>query len=200
MTIASQVNRVSYTGNGVTTAFPVSFPFQTTSDLVVIETTIATGVQTTQILDTDYTISGTPDSLGHYPNGGSVDAVSPPAGTATWTIYRDPALTQSVDLVEGDPLPVESALESPLDKLTMITQRLNDRLNRTLQQPEGDSANIIRLPAKITRAGKVLAFDTNGDPTVIDPFTGASFLLTDTATGTVYLLSMINGALVWEAQ
>ena len=76
MTIASTTNRVTYTGNGVTTAFAFSYPFFADADLVVIETIIATGVQTTKTLTTHYTISGTTDSLGHYSSGGTVNAVT----------------------------------------------------------------------------------------------------------------------------
>src|SRR5690606_8402946 len=94
--------------------------------------------------------------------------------TVTWTIYRDPALTQGVDLVENDPLPVEDSVEQPFDRLTMIAQRINDRLDRTLQQPEGDTANMTRLPAKVTRAGKFLAFDDDGNPEAADGTEGTT--------------------------
>lgn len=163
MTIASQTNRISYTGNGVTTAFAVSFPFQSANDLVVVETIIATGVQTTKTITTHYTVSGTPDSLGYYPNGGTVTAVTAPASTVTWTIYRAPALLQSLNLAENNALPAES-LEAQLDYLTMLVQRLNDRVNRSVRQPDGDSADIAVMPSKVSRASKYIAFDAAGDP------------------------------------
>lgn len=163
MTVASQTNRISYTGNGATTAFAVSFPFQSANDLVVVETIIATGVQTTKTITTHYTVSGTPDSLGYYPNGGTVTAVTAPASTVTWTIYRAPALLQMLNLAENNALPAES-LEAQLDYLTMLVQRLNDRVNRSVRQPDGDSADIAVLPSKVTRASKYIAFDAAGDP------------------------------------
>jgi hypothetical protein len=155
---------VVYTGNGVTTAFAVAFAFHAAADLVVIETIIATGVQTVKTITTHYTVSGTQDAQGHFPNGGTVTAVVAPASTVTWTIYRDPAITQLVDLVENDPLPVEAAVESPLDRLTMIAQRIRELVNRSMRQPDGDAADINALPAKVTRASKYLAFDATGDP------------------------------------
>lgn len=164
MTIASELNRVTYTGNGVTVAFAVSYPFQSAADLVVIETIIATGVQTTKTLTTHYTVSGTTDSLGYYPNGGTVTAVTAPASTVRWTIYRDPALLQSLNLSENNALPAES-LEAQLDYATMLIQRLNDQVNRSLRQPDGDSADIATIPSKVDRASHYLAFDANGDPT-----------------------------------
>lgn len=163
MTISSTTNRVTYTGNGVTTAFAFAYPFFAQADLVVVETIIATGVQTTKTLTTHYTISGSTDALGHYSSGGTVNAVAAPAGTVTWTIYRDPAATQSTDFVENDNLPAES-LEAALDYQAMLNQRTRDLVTRTLKQPEGDSATIDYLPSKVDRASKYLGFDTDGDP------------------------------------
>jgi hypothetical protein len=164
MSLSNLTNRLAYTGNGVTTAFPVSFPFNAQADLVVVETIIATGVQTTKALTTDYTISGTPDAYGHYVNGGTVNAVSAPPSTVTWTIYRDPALTQAVTHIENDPLPIISGVEHPDDKLTMIAQRTRELVTRTLRQPDGDSAAMSVMPAKVARASKYLAFNSIGDP------------------------------------
>lgn len=167
MTVSSIINRVSYTGNGVTTAFPFAPPFQSQNDLIVVETVIATGAQTTKTLTTDYTISGTTDGQGFYPSGGTVNAVTALASTVTWTIYRDPAATQTVDLVENDSLPAET-LEAALDKAIMLIQRLKDLVSRSLRQPDGDAANISVLPAKVLRLGKLLRFNaTTGDPEVV---------------------------------
>lgn len=167
MTISTTTNRVTYTGNGVTVAFSFPYAFFAKADLVVIETVIATGVQTTKALTTHYTISGSVDALGHYSSGGTVTAVTAPASTVTWTIYRDPTATQTTDLVENDPMPAES-IEAALDYQTMLNQRTRDIAARSLQQPEGDSATIDRLPAKVDRASMYLGFDADGDPIALD--------------------------------
>lgn len=163
MAISSTTNRVNYTGNGVTTAFSFPYAFQAQADLKVIETVIATGVQTVKALTTDYAISGTTDGQGFYPSGGTVTMLVAPASTVRLTIYRDPAATQTVDLVENDPLPAE-VLESAYDKAVMLIQRLKDLAGRSLRQPDGDSADIDVLPSKVTRAGKAMGFDADGDP------------------------------------
>lgn len=167
MTISTTTNRVTYTGNGVTVAFSFPYAFFAQADLVVVETIIATGVQTTKALTTHYTISGSVDALGHYSSGGTVTAVTAPASTVTWTIYRDPAATQTTDLVENDPMPAES-LEAALDYQTMLNQRTRDIAARSLQQPEGDSATIDRLPSKVDRASMYLGFDADGDPIALN--------------------------------
>lgn len=163
MTVSSTLNRVSTNGNGVSTAFPVSFPFQSQSDLVVLSTVIATGVQTTKTITTDYTISGTPDALGNYSSGGAVNFLSAPDSTERITIYRDPARTQLLDLQDASSFPAES-LEAQLDYATMLLQRVSDQIGRSLRQPDGDNANIAVLPSSVDRASHFLAFDSSGDP------------------------------------
>ena len=52
MTVSTTTTSVSYTGNGSTTSFAVTFPFLgsgTTAELEVIERVIATGAETTKI-------------------------------------------------------------------------------------------------------------------------------------------------------
>ena len=163
MTVSSVLNRTTLTGNGATTNIPVTFPFSGKADLVVLSTVIATGVSTTQTHLVDYTITGSVDALGHYSTGGTVVMTVAPASTVTITVYRDPARTQGLDLANGGSFQAES-VESQFDYITMLVQRLSDRMDRTVRQPDGDTANIIVLPAKVTRASAFLSFDSNGDP------------------------------------
>ena len=188
MTIEATTNRVSYLGNGVTTAFAFAYPFHNQADLVVIETIAATGAQTTKTLTTDYTISGTADAQGHYPDGGTINAVTAPASTVSWTIYRDPSPVQRLDLVQNDDLPAES-VESALDYHTLLNQRTRDMITRSLRQPEGDSAAIDRLPPLVDRISKYLAFDASGDPIAVDPATASGTSVTTTGTSTARLLA-----------
>ena len=115
MTVSSTTSRVSYAGNGSTTAFAVPFKFLANSDLVVIKTTGST--QTTLVLSTDYTVSGAGGT------SGTVTCTIAPAAGSTLVIYRDPAATQLVDYQANDPFPAETH-ETALDKLTMLVQRV----------------------------------------------------------------------------
>lgn len=168
MTVNSTTNRVSYTGNGTTNPLSISFPFQAQADLLVIETVIATGAESTKVLDTDYTITGTTDANGFYPNGGSVVPAAAIASTSRWTIIRDPELTQLVEHVDNDPVPAAS-LDNPVDKLTMIAQRLSDRVDRAITFSDGDVASANgALPSMIDKAGKVLAVNDDEDGFTFD--------------------------------
>lgn len=158
MTISTTASRISYTGNGSTVDFSFPYPVLLTTDLVVIETVIATGVETVQVITTDYTVA--------LVGGGAtatVTAVTAPASTVTWTIYRDPPVTQTTEFTDNDPLPAAS-IEDALDKNTQIEQRSRSLVDRSLKQPEGDTADIDYLPSKVNRASKYMAFDADGDP------------------------------------
>ena len=158
MTITTTVNRYSYSGNGSTTAFAYSSKFLANADLVVVLITAA-GVETVKTLTTHYTVTGAGAA-----GGGTVTMVTAPSATETLVIYGDPTITQSVDLVDGDNLAPGSQIEDPIDRLTLIGQRLDARVDRALRQPEHDVAAIFPFPIRATRLGKYLAFDAAGDP------------------------------------
>lgn len=170
MTISSTTNRVSYTGNGVTTAFAFSYPFQSQSDLKVLLVLIADGTETLQTITTHYTISGSTTN-GVYPSGGTVNMVSAPSSSYKLVIYREPALTQTIDLVENDALPAET-LEQGLDKAVLISQRLDERLDRAVTLPDGFTATFTpTLPADINTADAVLVVNAAGNGFDVGPTT-----------------------------
>jgi hypothetical protein len=164
---------VSYNGNGSTTTFPFTFDIDADSEIIVTEVIIATGVETVKTLTTHYTISGQ-----------NVEAVSAPASTVRWVISRSTAKTQLVDLVENDALPT-ATVEAALDKNVKICQEVAALIDRSLRQPNGDSATIGELPPKVDRASKYLIFDADGDPTV-------STAPTDTALTTDFTESLLD--------
>lgn len=171
MTIAAQTNRTHIDGNGITTNIPINFPFDSQDDLVVVSTITSSGAETVKVLNSDYTIVGTPDGTGRYPNGTVVMSPAPATGIRV-TVYRDPPVTQQVDLLQTGNLPVETAVESPLDKLTMIAIRHKELLARSLRQPEGDAGAVAAIPPKAVRASRYLGFDGDGNPTMMQTPTG----------------------------
>lgn len=131
MTIEAQTPRVSYTGNGVTTAFSVNFQFQDAADLQVRKV-IGTTV-TTPVLDTDYTVTGGDGDTG------TVTFLVAPASGAKIVIFADPIQEQELDLQEGNAAPAE-AQERALDRHTTLIQRLSNLLSRAIRLPEGWTA------------------------------------------------------------
>lgn len=150
MTISSTTNRVSYTGNGVTTAFSFPYKFLVNADLIVYEDGVV------QVITTDYTITGAGDDA-----GGTVTFVVAPANGLEIVIVRDPAITQGLDLVENDSLPAES-VEDAFDKLTMIAQRLDDRIDRSFVLSDAAiAAADLTIPVPV--ADEVLKWNAAGN-------------------------------------
>ena len=172
MTISSTTNRVSYTGNGVTTAFAFSYPFQAQSDLKVLLVLISTGAETLQTITTHYTISGTTTN-GVYASGGTINMVTAPSALYKLVIYRDPALTQTIDLVENDALPAET-LEQGLDKAMLVNQRTRELTERAITLPDGFTGTFdTMLPSDINTPDILLKVNSAGDgfeagPTAVD--------------------------------
>src|SRR3954470_13774453 len=133
MTISSTTSRVSFAGNSSTTVFSFPYYFLADADLVVISRNDTTGVETTKTLTTHYTVSGSGVAA-----GGSVTMLAAPATGTTLIIYRNPTITQGTDFVENDSLPVES-VEQALDRVTMISQRLSNRVDRAVRLSDGFS-------------------------------------------------------------
>lgn len=124
MTISNTTSPVTrYSGNGATTAFATDFVFQLPTDLVVTITSSA-GVDTTQALTSQYTVSGGNGSAG------TVTMLTAPAAGTTLTIQRITPKTQLMDYLTNDDFPAESH-ESAMDKLTLITQEFDEQLSRT---------------------------------------------------------------------
>lgn len=156
MTVSSSTARVSYSGNGSTQAFAVPFYFLSSSHLLVTLRS-STGVETPQVLGTDYTVTGA-----GVLTGGTVTMTTAPASGATLVIVRNVPLTQETDLQPNDRLPAET-LEQTVDKLTMITQQLDEASDRAIKFPVSDSSSFdTTLPVSSTRAGKYFKFGSTG--------------------------------------
>lgn len=146
MTVSTTESRIGYNGNGATTAFAFPYRFLVNADLVVTLVRADT-TQVVQTLNTDYTVTGAGDDA-----GGTVTMVVPPVTGQHLVIVRDVPLTQETDYVSGDPFPAESH-ETALDKLTMISQRLNNLISRSIRLSDADllvSSTI--LPSPIANA------------------------------------------------
>ena len=157
MTVMTTNRRQTYIGDGVTTAFPVPFPFASNINLNLLRT--IGGVTSTLALSVDYNVAGAGNEL-----GGTVTLLVAPPVAARLTIRRQSSLTQLTDYTSNDPFPAE-AHERALDLLTMITQELTDDLSRAVLVGEEDAAiGDMLLPSVAARENRLLAFDDDGLP------------------------------------
>jgi len=160
MAVSATTSTVSFTGNGSTTEFAVTFAFQgtgTTAEIEVVERVIATGAETVKSNPSNFTVTGGNGSTG------TVIAASAPADTVQWHIRRTTTRTQTTDYIANDPFPAETH-ELALDRLAMSQQEIQEELDRTFKVSR---TNAITTPEFVdnasTRANKILGFSSDGN-------------------------------------
>jgi hypothetical protein len=109
----STTRQVQSAGDGTASAIPVGFPFDSPGDLVVTGTDASVTPPTSKVLKlgVDYTVAGTPDADGNYPNGASIVPAAARAATTQWTIQR----TGTVDRLLTESLAATDEVESTGD-------------------------------------------------------------------------------------
>lgn len=149
-------NRNDYVGNGVTDTFDYGFKIFSETDLLIIVRDLA-DVETTLAFPTDFNVTGV-----GVESGGTITLID---GALTEdchiSIKRRLPLTQDTDLRnQGAYYPED--LEDQLDRLVMITQQLQEQVDRCLKFPEtsDDSFNeVVSIPS----ANQILVVDSDGD-------------------------------------
>lgn len=126
MTISSS-SRVAgpFVGNSVTTVFAFTFKVFAASDLVVERVANATGIETTLVLNTDYTVSLNADQ--DTSPGGSITLSAALATGYTLAISSLIPRTQEVAIPNAGGFYPE-VIESALDRLTIMVQELDERI------------------------------------------------------------------------
>ncbi len=151
MTVSATTPSVTYTGNGVTTALAVPFPFFAATDLVVSIYDSSTqadvaGVTLNGATGYGYTVTGAADPTGTGEfTSGTVTFVTAPTATQTVSIARVLAATQPSSFPTAGPFQAK-AVEAALDRLTMLMQQAAALI--TGSTPSGAALN---LPPSYTK-------------------------------------------------
>lgn len=129
MTISSDVRKAGpFSGNDSTTIFPFTFKCFTSADLLVIFTSNL-GVESTLVLDSDYTVTL---NLDQNANPGGNVTYSLLATGELLTILGNVNYRQETDIQnQGGFYP--EVIEEALDKLTMQTQQLREEVGRAVK-------------------------------------------------------------------
>jgi hypothetical protein len=146
MTVPSSTRSVTYTGNGVTTEFSVSFPFLDNDHIVA--TQIIDDVETELVEGEDYELEGAGEE-----EGGTLTMTEALADGAEILIERVVPLTQETEFrAQGA---FSAALhERALDKGVMAAQQIQDALDDLEED----------LQAQIDEINEVLVAGEGGDP------------------------------------
>lgn len=155
MSISTTYSPDTYSGNGATTSFAITFPFlSTASNVKVSLKVVATGVITVQTNPTHYSITGS-----------NVIMVTAPASGITVIIELSDSvgtdILQEVDYTEYDLFPAETH-EGALDKLTLGIQAANDKADRAIKFDASVSGANATMPDPTGNSGKVVLVNTGG--------------------------------------
>ena len=195
MTVSSTTTKVSYAGNGSTTAFAYTFKIFAAAEITVIIRS-STGTETVKSLTTHYTLS----NIG-VDGGGNVTFGSAPASGETVVLIRNTPNTQPLDLVENDPF-LSSSFEDTLDKITHQLIEQQEEIDRSIKVSRTNSITSSEFTTNASdRASKVLGFDSSGELSVtteLGTFKGnwaasTSYvirdLVKDTSTGNIFFVN-----------
>ncbi len=175
---------LSYSTNGSLVIFPVTFDFFDTSDIVVKLRTTSTGADTLLTEGLHYDVTGLTGSDPY--TGGNVVAVETYDSGFTLSITRSTTQTQTTDLKQSGPLPSDD-IEDSLDRLTMMSQELQEQSDRSLKFPVSDSPSLSgTIDNSVDRASGFMGFDDNGEPSV------ASSVAPSTATVTSFMETVLD--------
>ena len=167
MTFSATTGKVSYDGDGATTAFPTVFKFVLKAHVKAILRD-AGDLETLWAEGTDYTLTGAGNAA-----GGTLTATLAPALGERLVLLLDVPFTQEKSLPLGGAFP-STQVEEALDLGAQGSAKLAEVDRRTLKVPESDNITgaDLDLPIDSARAGKFLAFDQNGKPTPAAGTTG----------------------------
>ena len=169
MTIASNKNtpRVAYTATANQQAFTIPFEFFAVGDVKVYNgTTLLTYDDNADAVN-EYSLTGTAsdsDESYEYGAGGTVNigATGISAG-AIITIIRDITIERTSDFSPSGAFSVTD-LNTELDKIYAKLSDIDQQSDRSVKLLDTDSISAtVTLPAKATRASKVLTFDSDGN-------------------------------------
>jgi len=165
--INAVTRRVQFTGNTGLGPFAFTFEILANTDIAVYKNA------TLLTLTTDYTVTINVNGTG------SVTLTGSGSGTALvssdyLTIIGNKALARTTDFTTAGDL-LASALNDQLDANVIMTQQLDERVDRALRQDPNDVDGDMTIPAKADRLNKILRFNaTTGNPEVITLASGAT--------------------------
>ena len=157
MTISTAPTPLSYSGNGATTSFPITYKYNAKSHIVATLRSSA-GVETVWVLTTNYTLTDPGDT-------GTLTAVVAPATGTTLVITLEPPNTQSSDIPLGGDFP-SVTVEDGLDLAAQRDAKIEALFLRALRVPKTDTqtGSLLEIPIDSLRASKFLGFDASGKP------------------------------------
>lgn len=204
MAVSTVTNRVAYQGDGTSAVFAFAFELQAQLDLAVFtynSSSTTPGLILPQVLNTDYSFSGSIDPSGIYPNGGNIIFNSTPNAQTQVVLFRSSVVTNDFFMSQNGTVP-SSSLNNTLDRLTLIAQRLQDLGTRSVRLADGYPRPFDpSLPANIAQAaGKRLIVNSTASGWTFDETIGNyirnTLIIADTNSSLVSLGGSVAGKIL----
>jgi len=161
--ISNVTRRQVYAPSGAGGAGPYAFTFE-----ILANTDIAVYKDDTLLtLTTHYTVTINANGTGSVTITAAGLALTPTSPTQ-YAIVGNRTISRSTDFTTGGDF-FANTLNDELDQQTIFAQQNAEGIQRALTAPQTDPTTInMTLPRAALRAGKNLAFDSNGNPTLGD--------------------------------
>ena len=176
--ITAVTRRKVYSGSAGVGPYAFTFPVISQTDIAVYKNS------TLLTLTTNYTVT-----ISSANGTGSVTLIVAATNADQITIVGSRTIQRTTDFVTAGDLSAAS-LNEQLDGQIIMTQQIAEENKRTLKAPvydleaveDGGALNMV-LPTAADRAGKTLAFDSNGNPAVVGNSFGSGFVTITSGTG-----------------
>lgn len=120
-TVPTEISQLDFIGNGATVLFPIPYPIQDATDLVVYLTLSGSTTRVLQVLGVNYTVDAAPS------NAPNVTMLVAPPNLSTIHVERTVLIVQLINLLsQGAMSP--ATFTQMFDKRTMVEQQLARRL------------------------------------------------------------------------
>ncbi|MBR0653289.1 hypothetical protein GXW78_26790 [Roseomonas terrae] len=160
-TIPENDRRERFIASGGQTAFPFDFPVYEPQHVAVFR--LRGSTETELQYGTHYTVTGAGDQ-----GGGTVNLLTGAEAADVIVLISDQPTARTSSYANGGDLTAE-ALNSDGNRVYITFQQLEDRLSRTIRIPQGDPPGGLVLPAAPVRADSIFAFDSDGNPVMLQP-------------------------------
>lgn len=152
--ISNVPRRVVYTGSAGTGPYSFSFEIINSGDIDVYKN------DTLLTISTNYNVTINSNGTG------SVTLGTAATSSDRITIVGARTIERTTDFVTGGDL-FANTLNQEIDSQTIFVQQVAETAERSIKAPVTDPTNInMTLPSQLSRAGKTLAFDENGNPVI----------------------------------
>lgn len=170
--VSDDTPRVSYTATSGQTQFAVPFVFHDADHLLVYNNGALVDAD-------DYTVTGVDDE-----DGGQVEFDTGITVGHTVIIVRTVPYELITHIPPSGPLDI-AAVNLQFSLFMMMLQQATADWPRSLRQPAADAEDIDALPVAASRASKYLAFDADGQPTVVSSVSSA-------VSATAFMLTLLD--------